>query len=138
TVLGTAALQNGAATFATASLGVGVHWITANYAGIGQVMASVGTIGATVSTAALEADPFTAGATALYVGGSAGSDAITFSPADATGRIKATLKNAATKNVTITLGTFAPTGHIIAYGLAGDDVIQYATSTIGGRVYAIA
>ena len=62
---------------------------------------------------------------------------ITFSPADASGRVKATIKNATTKNATVSLGTFAPTGHIVAYGLAGNDVIQYVTSTIGGRVYAI-
>ncbi len=92
TVLGTVPLQGGAATISTAALGVGVHWITASYAGLGQVLASTGTTGATVLAAALEADPLTAGAAALYVGGTAGADTITFSPADAAGHVGATIK----------------------------------------------
>jgi hypothetical protein len=138
TILGTAALQGGVASITTAALGVGSHSITASYGGVGAILASLSSpVIETVVTAALEADPFTAGATALFVGGTSGSDTITFTPADASGRVKATIKNATTKNSTVTLGIFAPTGHIVAYGLAGDDVIQYAGATIGGKAYAI-
>jgi hypothetical protein len=138
TVLGTAALQAGVASFSTAALGLGSHSITASYAGMGTILASLSSpVVEAVVTAALEADPFIAGATALYVGGTAGSDTITFSPADASGRVKATIKNAATKNVTVTLGVFAPTGHIVAYGIAGNDVIQCVSTTISRKSYSI-
>ena len=136
--LATVGLQGGVATFATAALGLGSHSITASFGGLGAVLASLSSpVLESIVTAALEADPYTAGATALYVGGSTGADVITFSPANAQGAVKATIKNAATKNATVSLGTFAPTGHIIAYGVAGNDTIQSTTSLINGRIVAI-
>jgi Bacterial Ig-like domain (group 3)/RTX calcium-binding nonapeptide repeat (4 copies) len=138
TVLATVALQGGVATFSTANLALGGHSITASYSGIGQILASAaGPLVESVMTAALEADPYTAGATALFVGGTSGADVITFSPANAAGGVNATIKNAATKNKTVSLGTFAPTGHIVAYGLAGDDTIQSTTSVINRKTYAV-
>ncbi len=144
TVLATVAVQAGAASFTTSGLGLGNHSITATYNGFSS--ATVGTIVGSASaarvesvvSAALESDPYAAGATALFVGGTSGADVITFSPADALGHVAATISNAGTKNKTVSLGTFAPTGHVIAYGLAGNDTIQVADSTIKGKVYSLA
>ncbi len=138
TVLATVALQGGVAKFSTAGLALGNHTITASYSGLGSVLASL-SAGKLISvvTAALEADPYIAGATALYVGGTSGNDTITFAPADASGDVRATINNSSTQSKTVSLGTFRPTGHIIAYGLAGNDTIQYATATINKKVYSL-
>ncbi|HEV2971778.1 MAG TPA: Ig-like domain repeat protein, partial [Pirellulales bacterium] len=138
TVLATVSLQGGVATYFTANLALGNHSVTASFGGLGQILASAaGPLVESIVTAALEADPYTAGATALYVGGTSGADVITFSPANAQGGVKATIKNAATRNTTLSLGTFTPTGHIIAYGVAGNDTIQSTTSVINHKTYAI-
>src|SRR5207244_1779258 len=59
--------------------------------------------------------------TALVVQGTLGNDTIVFTPGGNTGDISVKLNGAS-------LGTFHPTGRIIAYGLAGDDDIQVAGS----------
>src|SRR5262249_16032797 len=54
----------------------------------------------------------------LYVGGTAGDDLITVQPADDTsGQVVVTLNGQ-------NLGTFAPTGKVVVFGLAGNDTIQ--------------
>ena len=139
TVLATVALQGGIASFASAALALGSHSITASYAGVGTVLASAAAPRIeSVVTAALEADPYTAGATALFVGGSSTADIITFTPADALGHVTATINNASTKNKASSLGTFTVTGHIVAYGNAGNDTIQYVSATINKKSYSIA
>jgi len=137
-VLATVPLQGGVATWSTAKLALGKHTISASYLGLENVLPSV-SLGQlfSVVTAALEADPYIAGATALYVGGTSGADTITFAPADPYGDVTVTIRNNATKNKTMALGVFAPTGHIVAYGIAGNDTIQYTTSTIGRQAYSI-
>jgi Ca2+-binding RTX toxin-like protein len=126
------------ATWSSSKLALGKHTISASYLGLENVLPSV-SLGQLLSvvTAALEADPYIAGATALYVGGTSGADAITFAPADRYGDVTVTIRNNATKNKTLALGVFAPTGHIVAYGIAGNDTIQYTTSTIGRQAYSI-
>jgi Ca2+-binding RTX toxin-like protein len=121
----------------TANLAVGNHTITASYAGGGIVVGSTGSVVESIVAAALEADPFTAGATALFVGGTSGNDVITFTPA-AGGKVAASISNLSTGNKAKALGTFAPTGHLVAYGLAGGDTIQMASATIGGTVVSLA
>ena len=137
-VVATVALQSGVATFSTANMAVGKHTFTATYGGAGPILASAAApLVESVVTAALEADPYTAGATALFVGGTSTADTIVFKPADAVGDVAATITNSTTKNKALALGTFAPTGHIIAYGLAGADTIEYAAATIKGKSYSI-
>jgi hypothetical protein len=138
TVLASVPVANGVATYSTSKLAVKTHSITASYSGDSNDLASKSaTFSASVAAAALEPDPSIAGATALYVGGTAGNDVITFRPANASGGISVTIQGASTGGATVSLGRFAPTGHIIAYGLAGNDTIQVATSKIGGIVYAV-
>ncbi len=128
-VLGSAALQNGTATFSIAGLLIGNHSITASY--------SVGVNGSVsaallehVVRVALEADSLIPGGTALYVGGTPGSDFITFLPATAAGAIRVKFNGAV-------LGAFSPTGHIVAYGLAGNDTLQMLSSVIAGKTYFV-
>ena len=87
--------------------------------------------------ALLEVDPLTAGAMALFIGGTVGNDIITFTPANATGGVAVTINNSTTKNKTVSLGTFSPTSRIVAYGLAGNDTIQMASSKVAGSSVSI-
>jgi Ca2+-binding RTX toxin-like protein len=138
TVLSSVPVVNGVASYSTSRLSVRTHSITATYSGdSGDLASKSATFSETVAAAALEPDPSIAGATALYVGGTAGNDVITFRPSNSTGGISVTIQNAATGGATVSLGRFAPTGHIIAYGLAGNDTIQAATSKINGVVYTV-
>jgi Ca2+-binding RTX toxin-like protein len=57
----------------------------------------------------------------LVVGGTPGNDTIVFSPVGNGGDIQVSLNS-------VSLGTFHPTGRIIAYGGSGDDDIQVAGS----------
>jgi PKD repeat protein len=73
---------------------------------------SVSVVGAEVA-----ADPFSAGKTALLVGGTTGSDSIKFY-SETGGRVKVTLDGAS-------IGLFAPTGHIVVEGVgSGSDTIS--------------
>jgi hypothetical protein len=73
-----------------------------------------------VGTAGLQTDPCDASKTALYVGGTSGNDVIKFSAGNSSSSVKVTVNN-------VVVGTYSPTGHIIAYGLAGNDTIQVAS-----------
>ncbi len=88
----------------------------------------------TVQAVALEPDPADATLTALFVGGTVGSDVITITPADVTGRTVAVTIN----GVAQPGGPFAPTGHIVVYGQSGNEVIQLAARTINGQSVAVA
>lgn len=68
-----------------------------------------------VEVVQLQASPLGAGRVDLVVGGTAGNDVIVFEPARA-GRVRVWLNG-------VSLGTFAPTGRLVAYGQAGDDVL---------------
>lgn len=70
------------------------------------------------------------GTTDLVVHGSDGNDTIKFFPSDTIGGVTVTLKNADTGNKTVSLGTFHPTGLLIAYGHDGNDAIMEVTSKI--------
>ncbi|HMC64371.1 MAG TPA: hypothetical protein VKI65_05480, partial [Gemmataceae bacterium] len=76
---------------------------------------------AVAASAILETDPCDPAKTALVVRGTAGNDTIVFSPGGNSGDITVKLNG-------VSLGTFHPTGRIIAYGQAGDDDIQVAGS----------
>lgn len=75
----------------------------------------------TVSAAALIADPEDPTRTALLVYGTAGNDQIAFMPTATGGQIRVVHNGVA-------IGTFSPTGRIIAFGLAGNDDIKLHTS----------
>jgi hypothetical protein len=135
TVLGSATLSGGVATFTTSSLSLRSHTITASYSGgDGNVASTSKSLTERVVRAALEVDPLVAGATALYVGGSSSSDTITFTALSG-GAIKVTLRSGT--GSTALLGTFNPTGHIVVYGIAGSDTIQLNSSVINGNRYSI-
>jgi regulation of enolase protein 1 (concanavalin A-like superfamily) len=74
----------------------------------------------TVKTFAMQADPLDSTKTALIVGGTGANDTMTFTQNSA-GKIVAVLNG-------VQLGTFAPTGHIVAYGAGGTNSITLASS----------
>ena len=139
TALGTATLSGGVATYTASNLAaLGNHSITASYNGAGYYTASKSSASIVQIVAALlEADPLVPGSTALFVGGTAGNDVITFTPANTAGAVAVTINNSSTKNKTVALGTFNPTSRIVAYGLAGNDTIQMASSNIAGSSVSI-
>jgi hypothetical protein len=66
----------------------------------------------------------------LVVGGTTGADHITLSAANATGGVQVQIAG-------VNLGTFTPTGQIVVYAQAGDDVVNFATLKIGQTTYAV-
>jgi len=66
----------------------------------------------------------------LAVGGSVGNKTILLTPADSAGDIKVKYNGTA-------LGSYHPTGHILVYGQAGNDIIQLKSATIGTTTYYI-
>jgi Ca2+-binding RTX toxin-like protein len=81
----------------------------------------------TIKAAELQADPVDPTKTALVVGGTSGNDTITF--------YKLTTGVQVVVNG-VSLGTFNPTGRVIAYGQAGDDTIRAdGTLTLAAELY---
>jgi Ca2+-binding RTX toxin-like protein len=85
--------------------------------GTRQVTSSV-----TIKAVALQQDPMDSAKTALIVGGTSGNDSVKFA-LNSNGRVKVTVNGEL-------LGTFAPTGHIIAYGDAGANSIVVDTAVV--------
>ncbi|HLN30001.1 MAG TPA: PKD domain-containing protein [Gemmataceae bacterium] len=83
-----------------------------------------------ISAIALEADPLYQGKMALVVGGSTGNDQIFFTPACKRGQIEVTMDGK-------DLGSYAPTSRIIAFGQAGNDIIEVSSRiTMPAWLYA--
>jgi hypothetical protein len=78
-----------------------------------------------IMTVAMETDPANSSLTALYVGGTTGSDDIAITPASSTGGVKVGINF-------VSYGPFSPTGHVIVYGQSGNDSIKTAAQTISG------
>jgi hypothetical protein len=97
------------------------HSVQAIYSGNSNFVGSSNTLTQTVQTVALETDPSDVTKTALFVGGTAGNDTIVFNPGGGSGTVQVVLNS-------VSQGTYSPTGHLIAYGNAGDDTIQVAGS----------
>jgi ELWxxDGT repeat protein len=74
-----------------------------------------------VSAVALEPDPNNPALTDLVVGGTTGADTILFLSGSAPGSVQVNLNGSA-------LGSFKPTGRIIAFGQAGNDQIAVSSS----------
>ena len=89
----------------------------------GNASALVSTSG-TLTTLAMETDPYNSNLTALYVGGTTGDDNIAITPV-AGGGVKVGMN-------LINYGNFFPTGHVLVFGLSGNDVIKTAAQTING------
>jgi hypothetical protein len=71
----------------------------------------------TVTPVALQPDPLNPGTTDLVAGGTLGDDTILFTTQGNTGAVQVVMNGAS-------LGTFTPTGRIIAFGQAGNDDIE--------------
>jgi Ca2+-binding RTX toxin-like protein len=78
----------------------------------------------TLTTLAMETDPYNSNLTALYVGGTTGDDTIAITPV-AGGGVKLGMNS-------VNYGNFFPTGHVLVFGLSGNDIIKTAAQTING------
>ncbi len=78
----------------------------------------------TLTTLAMETDPYNSNLTALYVGGTTGDDTIAVTPV-AGGGVKLGMNM-------VNYGNFFPTGHVLVFGLSGNDIIKTAAQTING------
>jgi hypothetical protein len=66
----------------------------------------------------------------LVVGGTTGADHITLSATNVTGGVRVQIGG-------VDLGTFTPTGQIVVYAQAGDDVVDFATVKIGNTTHFV-
>jgi hypothetical protein len=115
--LGTAVLTHGIACV-TVDLPLGVHSLAAHYLDSTNYRSSQSNSSVvTVQPVALEPDPIDPAKTALVVGGTRGDDSIIFKQKCGSATIGVWLNDRS-------LGWFWPTGHIIAYGGAGNDTIS--------------
>ncbi|MGH7193925.1 MAG: calcium-binding protein, partial [Candidatus Saccharimonadales bacterium] len=126
----------GAVALATGQLTIaGTHVFTGSGSYQIQIVVT-GSDGSTASVAATavvgdvvpEPDPTNAGATELAIGGTTASDTINVSAGTTAGTVMVTISNAA--NGTITEGPFSPTGRIVIYGQAGNDVVDIANNVM--------
>src|SRR5262249_31949441 len=78
-----------------------------------------------ISTVAMETDPYDSSRTALYAGVTQGNDTIAITPATTAGGVKIGMNF-------VNFGTFFPTGHVVVYSQAGNDIIKTAPQTISG------
>src|SRR5207244_9270340 len=69
-------------------------------------------------------DPYNPSLTALYVGGTLGDDTIAVTPVTGSG-VKVAMNM-------VSYGTFYPTGHVLAFGQSGNDIIKTAAQSING------
>jgi hypothetical protein len=81
----------------------------------------------TITNIAMEADPSNSSLTALFVSGTNGNDTIAVTPASSSGGVKVGINF-------VSYGPFSPTGHVIIYGLSGNDIIKTAPVTFSGVV----
>jgi Ca2+-binding RTX toxin-like protein len=89
--------------------------------GHGSVPASASV---SITTLAMETDPYNSSLTALYLGGTTGSDNIAITPV-AGGGVKVGMNF-------VNYGNFFPTGHVVVYSQSGNDIIKTAAQTING------
>jgi Ca2+-binding RTX toxin-like protein len=89
---------------------------------------------ATAATVRMEPDPENSSKTALVIVGTAGNDAIDVQPANAAGTQLEVVIGGVSQGT-----TFAPTGHVLIYGLGGNDVIRLlaGTGTLAGAKVGI-
>jgi hypothetical protein len=78
----------------------------------------------TISTVLTETDPYDSTLTAVFVGGTTGADTIAITPVSG-GGINVGMNF-------VNYGNFFPTGHVVVYGQAGNDIIKTAPMSING------
>jgi Ca2+-binding RTX toxin-like protein len=78
-----------------------------------------------ITTVAMETDPYDSSLTALYVGGTLGNDTIAVTPATTMVGVKVGMNF-------VNYGTFFPTGHVVVYSQSGNDIIKTAAQMING------
>jgi hypothetical protein len=103
----------------------------------GNVTPQKATVAVSLSTVAIEADLGDSTKTALFVGGSTGSDTIIITPTNAAGTSVSVTVNGVVQKIG-TATSFAPTGHVLVYGQAGNDTIVERAATINGQSAAVA
>ena len=110
---------NGAVALNHVYLTTGTYTVTVTAANDDGIASAPATTAVFIQTAAIETDPSDSSKTALYVGGTTGDDRISVHGDDdrRSGAIFVDYNGAR-------LGPFSPTGHIVVYGQAGNDVIQ--------------
>ncbi len=74
-----------------------------------------------ITPASLQTDPIDSAKTALFAGGSLSGDAILFARQGATGNVVVAVNG-------VSFGPFTPTGHLIAFGLSGNDTMSVASN----------
>ena len=94
------------------------------------VVSTNASIAVAVTAVKMEADVVNPTLTDLAVGGTTSNDTIILSPADAAGDINVNVNGTS-------LGNFKPSGRILVYGQAGNDVIQLASQKTKGTTYYI-
>jgi len=72
-------------------------------------------------TISQQSDPLLGNALSLFVQGTAGNDTINFLPGSTAGQVVVRGDN-------LSLGTFAPTGRLVAHGMGGTDVIKVSNA----------
>ena len=82
-----------------------------------------------LSTLAMETDPVNPNQTALYIGGTTGSDNIALTPAIVNGSAVYGVKVGMNG---VNYGNFFPTGHVVVYSQTGSDIVKTAAQTING------
>src|SRR5262249_45991333 len=120
TLGGTTTVQatNGIATFGDLTLSnYGSYQLSASASGLMPATPS----SFKITAVALQTDPTDPTKTALAVGGTTGNDTIVFNPGGGSGTVQVVING-------VSQGTYSPTGHLLAYGQAGDDTIQVAGS----------
>jgi Ca2+-binding RTX toxin-like protein len=80
----------------------------------------------TLTTTLMETDPYNANLTALYVGGTTGNDTIAITPVIVNGIQVAGVKVGMNF---VNYGNFNPSGHVVVFGLAGNDIIKTAAQS---------
>lgn len=107
-------------TFSAVGLPMGDYTVGLRVTDSGNLSATASTV-IHVTAVSLLPDPCDPNTTALFVGGTTADDTIVFHPNGNNGDITVSLNGT-------NLGTYHPTGRLVAYGQAGNDDIQVAGS----------
>ena len=82
-----------------------------------------------ITPVAMETDPYDSTLTALYVGGTPGSDTIAITPATLGPGAGAFNHGVKVGMDFVNYGNFNPSGHVVVFGLAGNDIIKTAAQS---------
>jgi hypothetical protein len=97
--------------------------VTDDFGGSGTVTKTI-----KIKTLVVEPDPQNSAKTALYIGGTTGNDVITVQPANTSGFYAVNVNGTTSFDLA---ASWRPTGHIVVYGVAGNDIITLASNSFG-------